>query len=61
MPFGRMGWNPLEVIEQITYLLFIRRLGEKETSIAFNYTQVQRGEKLEQNIQLKSGDVVMVP
>ena len=28
MPFGRMGWNPLEVIEQITYLLFIRRLDE---------------------------------
>ena len=39
----------------------IRRLGDKQTSIAFNYTQVQHGEKLEQNIQLKSGDVVMVP
>jgi type I restriction enzyme M protein len=29
MPFARGGIsNPLQVIEQITYLLFIRRLGD---------------------------------
>ena len=39
----------------------IRREGGQQRSLDFNYLQVQRGEKLEQNIQLRSGDTVLVP
>ena len=39
----------------------LRREGEKEISIPFEYAMVQDGNDLTQNIQLKRGDVVMVP
>lgn len=39
----------------------IRREDGKQKAIKFNYSQVIRGKKLEQNIVLKSGDVVVVP
>lgn len=39
----------------------LRRESGKQTAIKFNYNQVIRGKKLEQNIVLKSGDVVIVP
>ena len=38
-----------------------RRVGNKVEVFKFNYTQVQKGKKLEQNIMLKPNDVVMVP
>lgn len=39
----------------------VRKHNGKETIIPFDYSQVKRGRRLEQNIQLKAGDVVMVP
>lgn len=39
-----------------------RENGEiKETVLRFDYTEVKRGRRLEQNINLKTGDVVVVP
>lgn len=39
----------------------LRRQGDKEISIPFEYAKVQNGNDLSQNIQLKRGDVVLVP
>ncbi|MGB8337972.1 MAG: polysaccharide biosynthesis/export family protein [Burkholderiales bacterium] len=39
----------------------LRREGGQEISIPFEYAKVQNGNDLSQNIQLKRGDVVMVP
>lgn len=42
-------------------IAIIRKENGKETSLPFNYEDVRRGKKLEQNILLKAGDVVIVP
>jgi polysaccharide export outer membrane protein len=39
----------------------MRRDGDKQVIIPFEYNRVVRGDKLEQNIQLRAGDVVVVP
>jgi polysaccharide export outer membrane protein len=39
----------------------LRKKDGKETVIPFNYSQVKKGRRLEQNILLKSGDVIVVP
>ena len=39
----------------------LRKEGGKESVFRFRYSQVKNGENLEQNIQLKGGDVVVVP
>ena len=39
----------------------IRREGGGQNVVSFNYDEVQYGEKLEQNILLRAGDVVVVP
>jgi polysaccharide export outer membrane protein len=39
----------------------MRREGERQVALPFEYGRVVRGEKLEQNIQLRAGDVVVVP
>jgi polysaccharide export outer membrane protein len=39
----------------------LRRENGVERAIPFNYKEVQRGEHLEQNIILRSGDTVLVP
>lgn len=39
----------------------LRREGGVERAIPFNYKQVQRGERLEQNIILRPGDTILVP
>lgn len=39
----------------------LRRESGVERAIPFNYKQVQRGERLEQNIILRPGDTVLVP
>jgi len=39
----------------------LRREGEKQIAIHFKYAEVEGGEKLEQNILLKGGDIVVVP
>ena len=42
-------------------ILILRGQGDKQTSIRFNYDEVERGKALEQNIVLQAGDVVVVP
>ena len=39
----------------------IRRIGDREEVYPFNYSAVQRGRGLDQNVLLQSGDVVVVP
>ena len=39
----------------------LRRQGNSERIIPFDYSEVKRGRNLEQNIRLQAGDVVMVP
>ena len=39
----------------------MRREGDRQVVLPFEYTRVVRGQKLEQNIQLRGGDVVVVP
>ena len=39
----------------------MRREGERQIVLPFEYGRVVRGQKLEQNIQLRGGDVVVVP
>jgi len=42
-------------------IIILRKEGEKIIKIPFNYDEVAHGKKLEQNIILKRGDVVVVP
>jgi len=39
----------------------LRREGGKQVAVGFDYSDVKRGNKLEQNIILRPGDVVVVP
>jgi polysaccharide export outer membrane protein len=39
----------------------MRREGDRQVVLPFEYGRVVRGEKLEQNVQLRGGDVVVVP
>jgi len=39
----------------------MRREGERQVVLPFEYSRVVRGQKLEQNVQLRAGDVVVVP
>jgi polysaccharide export outer membrane protein len=39
----------------------VRKLSDHELTIPFNYADVRHGERLDQNIILQSGDVVVVP
>lgn len=39
----------------------IRTQGDEKIKIKFNYNQVIKGKKLDQNIPLKPGDVILVP
>lgn len=39
----------------------LRRQNNKQTAMAFDYSAVKRGKKLEANILLRPGDVVVVP
>lgn len=42
-------------------VLIIRREGEKETQLKFNYKDFTGGSNLDQNILLKPGDTIVVP
>ena len=42
-------------------ILVLRRQGERQIAIPFDYSRVEKGENLDQNIILQSGDVVVVP
>ena len=52
------GLNPYAAENDIR---IIRRQGDKEIVIPFEYSEVKKGRNLGQNIILKSGDVVVVP
>jgi polysaccharide export outer membrane protein len=39
----------------------MRREGDRQIVLPFEYGSVVRGQKVEQNIQLRAGDVVVVP
>jgi polysaccharide biosynthesis/export protein len=39
----------------------VRKENGKETILRFNYSDVKKGRRLEQNITLQSGDVIIVP
>jgi polysaccharide export outer membrane protein len=39
----------------------MRRDGDRQVVLPFEYSRVVRGQKLEQNVQLHAGDVVVVP
>jgi polysaccharide biosynthesis/export protein len=52
------GLTPFAVAEEI---LILRKANGRDTRFRFDYTQVQRGVGLSQNIPLKSGDTVVVP
>jgi polysaccharide export outer membrane protein len=42
-------------------ILIIRREGQKEVQISFNYKDFISGKKIEQNILLKPNDTIVVP
>lgn len=52
------GMTPYAEVDKIKIL---RRTGDLLQAILFNYGEVEKGAKLEQNILLESGDVVVVP
>jgi polysaccharide export outer membrane protein len=52
------GTTPFAAVNDIRVL---RRDGEKQVSIEFHYSDVERGHNLAQNIVLRGGDTVVVP
>lgn len=52
------GLTPFAKEDQIKVL---RKQGGKEVVIPFDYSEVKKGKRLEQNITLRSGDVIVVP
>ena len=42
-------------------IMIMRKEGDKQTSLKFNYKEVAAGKNLKQNIDLKPGDTVVVP
>ncbi len=45
----------------LSNIIILRRTGATQTALRFDYTDVAKGRKLDDNIQLQSGDVVVVP
>lgn len=52
------GMTPYAAANKI---LILRRSAGKQAAISFRYGDIEKGEDLNQNIILKSGDVVLVP
>lgn len=42
-------------------IIILRRTGTKQEALRFDYTEVAKGKALEQNFELRSGDIVVVP
>ena len=42
-------------------IVVLRRTGSKQEALRFDYTEVAKGRNLEQNFDLRSGDLVVVP
>jgi polysaccharide export outer membrane protein len=68
-PFGR----PLDVMQALSLaggatpfasvndIVILHRENGQQRAIRFHYSDVARGKNLAQNIQLQSGDIVVVP
>jgi polysaccharide export outer membrane protein len=52
------GGTPFANLDNIRVL---RQAGEGKRALSFDYSQVAAGRHLEQNVQLRSGDTVVVP
>ncbi len=52
------GTNPFAQVNDIQIL---RRRGDQQQAIKFRYRDIEKGKRLEQNILLQAGDVVVVP
>lgn len=52
------GTTPFASLDEIKV---IRRTGATQQALRFDYSDVLKGRKLEQNIELQAGDVVVVP
>jgi polysaccharide export outer membrane protein len=52
------GTTPFAALDDI---IILRRSGGRQEAISFNYTDVVKGRNLEQNVELRAGDVVVVP
>lgn len=52
------GATPFAALNDIKIL---RRSGGEQQIIDFRYSDVERGRRLEQNVMLESGDIIMVP
>jgi polysaccharide export outer membrane protein len=52
------GGTPFAKLNDIKIL---RRTGDSQRALAFRYDDVVKGNNLEQNVVLQSGDVVVVP
>jgi polysaccharide export outer membrane protein len=52
------GTTPFASLKDVRIL---RRQGGSQVALPFDFTEVSKGRSLEQNIALKSGDVVVVP
>lgn len=52
------GTTPFAALGSI---MILRRSGASQVSLPFSYTEVIKGKQLQQNIQLQSGDIVVVP
>jgi polysaccharide export outer membrane protein len=42
-------------------IFVLRRNGDEQTRLRFDFTAVSKGRDLQQNVMLQSGDVVVVP
>jgi polysaccharide export outer membrane protein len=42
-------------------IIILRRTAGQQEALKFDYTNVVRGRNLEQNIELRAGDIVIVP
>jgi len=42
-------------------IMIMRKEGDKQTSLKFNYKEVAAGKNLKQNVELRAGDTVVVP
>lgn len=52
------GATPFAALNDI---IILRRDATRQIALSFRYSDVSRGKNLEQNVQLQSGDVVVVP
>jgi polysaccharide export outer membrane protein len=52
------GTTPFAALNDIKIL---RRTGGDQQVIDFRYSDVERGRRLEQNVMLESGDIIVVP